>query len=225
MRVLIACEESQRVCIAFRDRGHEAYSCDIQPCSGGHPEWHIQGDALIAMRGGFIHLQDGSTVCVDNWDMMIGHPPCTYLSNAGNRYFNIDRFGSKAEKRMIDRLSAAQFFMDMYTANIPRIYLENPVGFINGWLKPTQVVEPYFFGDSEKKKTCLWLKGLPKLIHHRTDNLFGSRTHIEIKPTYVDKSGKSRYFTDSISGTNPEAQKLRSKTFPSIAKAMADQWG
>ena len=212
MKVLVACEESQAVCKAFRERGHEAYSCDIQECSGGHPEWHIQGDAMEVIRS-------------DRWDMLIGHPPCTFLSNAGIGYFNIDKYGEKAEERMISRLNASKFFMDMYTAPIPKICLENPVGFINGWLRPSQIIEPYFFGDAHKKRTCLWLKNLPPLVHRRQNDLFGSRTHVEVKPTYIDKSGKARYFTDAISGFHKDAQKLRSKTFPGIAKAMADQWG
>ncbi len=219
MKILIACEESQAVCKAFRAKGHEAYSCDIQPCSGGHPEWHIQEDVLK-------HLNDG-------WDMMIAFPPCTYLTNSGIGYFNLSLYGHHAEKRMMDRLEAAMFFMNLYTAPISKICIENPTGFINHWLPPSQVIHPYFFGDNHVKKTCLWLKELPKLYHTPMPTLFDSQTHtdkpaplsIQIrKPSLHYRGGeiKKRYFVD-VSGKM--SGKQRSKTFPGIAQAMADQWG
>lgn len=211
MKVLIACEESQTVCKAFREKGHEAYSCDIQDCSGGHPEWHIKDDVLKIIN--------------DNWDMMIAHPPCTYLSHAGNGWFNIDKYGQNAIDRIRKRKEAEIFFIKFYNCNIPKIAIENPRGSMNRIIKPSQVIHPYYFGDMEKKTTCLWLKNLPLLKHIKEDDLFNKKTHTEEpKPNYIDKSGKKRYFTDSFAKT-PERIKLRSKTFQGIAKAMADQWG
>lgn len=187
MKVLVACEESQAVCLAFRERGHEAYSCDLQPCSGGHPEWHFQDDVFAILK----HIKP---------DLMVGHPPCTFLSNAGIGYFNTERYGMKAYDRMQYRLEASAFFVKLLSQPIEKICLENPVGFINGWLKPTQIINPYYFGDADKKKTCLWLKNLPQLKHRKAPDLFGDKTHVEVKPTYIDESGKPRYFTDAISG-------------------------
>lgn len=211
-RVLVACEESQAVCIAFRNKGHEAYSCDIQECSGRRPEWHIQGDAIEVAYG-------------QQWDLMIGHPPCTYLSNAGNGYFNSEKYGYKARNRMTYRLHAGDFFMKLYNAPIRKICIENPVGYMNSIINATQTIHPYFFGDPHKKRTCLWLKNLPMLIHSNGGDLFQENTHVFAAPIYIDKSGKPRYFTDSISGSRKTSQKERSKTFPGIANAMADQWG
>lgn len=211
MKILVACEESQEVTKAFRNKGHEAYSCDIQPCSGGLPEYHFQQDIFEVIEMG--------------WDMMIAHPPCTFLSNAGNRHFNINKYGSKAIKRMIDREFAAIFFLKLFDAPINKICIENPVGFINHFLPPNQTIHPCFFGDADYKKTCLWLKGLNPLLHVKESDLFNAQTHVKVKPVYIDNSGKPRYFTESIRGTNEEIKLLRSKTFPGIAKAMADQWG
>jgi hypothetical protein len=211
MKVLIACEESQTVCIAFRELGHEAYSCDIQDCSGGHPEWHIKDDVLKIIN--------------DNWDLMIAHPPCTYLSFAGNGWFNIDKYGDKAIHRIQKRKEAEIFFLKFYNCKIPKIAIENLRGSMNKIIKHSQVIHPYYFGDKEKKTTCLWLKNLPKLVHISKDDLFDSATHTEEpKPKYIDRSGKKRYFTDTFAKT-PDIIKLRSKTFPGIAKAMANQWG
>jgi len=210
-KILIACEESQAVCKAFRERGHEAYSCDIQECSGGHPEWHIQDDAIKILYS-------------NKWDLVIAHPPCTYLSFAGNAWFNIDKYGEKAKERIKLRKEAEEFFMKFYNYS-GKIAIENPRGSINQKIKPTQIIHPYFFGDEEKKTTCLWLKNLPKLIHIKDNDLFNFKTHSqEPKPNYIDRSGKKRYFTDSFAKTQDRV-KLRSKTFPSIANAMADQWG
>jgi len=159
------------------------------------------------------------------YDMMIGHPVCKFLSNAGNRYFNIEKYEDKALERWYKRIKGAEFFMKLWSANIPKICLENPVGFINSFMPPTQTINPSFFGEPENKRTCLWLKGLPKLVHIKEDGLFGGKTHVKVLPTYIDKSGKPRYFTESISGFDKEAEKKRSKTFIAFANAMADQWG
>jgi hypothetical protein len=214
MRVLVACEESQAVCKEFRLLGHDAFSCDIQPCSGGHPEWHYQQDVFEVINMG--------------WDMMIAFPPCTYLSFAGNGYFDINKYGYASIKRWRDRIDGMEFFMNLFNAEIPKIAIENPIGFpFTAFRKPDQIIEPYYFGDNHKKRTCLWLKNLPCLNHNRVDNLFDIKTHVEKPaPIYIDKiSGKKRYITDAIRGSGKESKLLRSKTFPGIAKAMAQQWG
>lgn len=150
-RVLIACEESQRVCIEFRKRGYEAFSCDILPCSGGHPEWHIQDDVSK-------HLNE-------KWDLIIAHPPCTYLTISGNKYFNVDVYGDKARVRQELRKEAIDFFMMFVNAPCERIAIENPIGCMSSvYRKPDQIYNPFdFAGETECKKTCLWLKNLPKL--------------------------------------------------------------
>ena len=159
MKVLIACEESQEVCKAFRAKGHEAYSCDIQEPSGGHPEWHILGDALKALEGGQVVTMDGVTHDVGKWDLLIAHPPCTYLSVTGNRWFNVDKYGEKARRRINNREEAANFFMSFVNANVERIAVENPIGYMSThYKKPTQIIHPYMFGDPERKATCLWLR-------------------------------------------------------------------
>lgn len=154
MKVLIACEESQRVCIEFRKLGHEAYSCDIEPCSGGHPEWHIQQDVLPLLNGncnfktvdGAVHIINGK------WDMIIAFPPCTYLTVTGNRWFNIDKYGHKAIERIEKRKKAIKFFMEFVNADCDHIAIENPVGVISTeYRKPTQIIQPYMFGDAERK--------------------------------------------------------------------------
>lgn len=204
MRILIACEESQEVCKAFRALGHEAYSCDILPCSGGHPEWHIQGDVLEQLDKG--------------WDMMIAHPPCTYLTVTGNRWFNVPKYGEKAIQREQDRKEAIDFFIKLANAPVPKICIENPVGIISSvWKKPDQIIQPYQFGHVEAKKTCLWLKGLPALKHTKI-----------VEPEYVTfKSGKrmAKWYSEAIKLPKKERTILRSKTFSGIAKAMAEQWG
>ena len=150
MKILVACEESQAVTIEFRKLGHEAYSCDIEPCSGGHPEWHLQQDVVPLLK--------------EKWDMIIAFPPCTYLTVTGNRWFNVERYGEKAIKRHKDREKAIEFFMLFVNADCPRIAIENPVGVMStNYRKPDQIIQPYEFGDPFEKKTCLWLKGLPLL--------------------------------------------------------------
>ena len=205
MKVLVACEESQAVCKEFRALGHEAYSCDILPCSGGHPEWHLQQDVLPLLK--------------EKWDMIIAFPPCTYLTVTGNRWFNIDRYGEKAIQRHKDRKEAIDFFMAFANADCERIAIENPVGIMSSeWRKPNQIINPWQFGDAFEKKTCLWLKGLPELT---PTNI------VEIPPRKKFDSGKSMpaWYADLWSLPKDERAKLRSKTFPGIAKAMAEQWG
>lgn len=221
MRVLIACEESQRVCLAFRDRGHEAFSCDILPCSGGHPEWHIRGDALGVMNGnccfrtsdGEVHVQYGA------WDLLIAHPPCTYLCLSGQKHCNEKVYGEKALERQQLRDSAVQFFFKFVYASAVHIAIENPVGVMTRYYrKPDQYIQPYWFGDPCIKRTGLWLKNLPILVP----------TDI-VEPEYVRSgTGKvwSKWFWDtSCISDREERSKVRSKTFPGIARAMAEQWG
>lgn len=229
MNVLVACEESQRVCTAFREKGHNAFSCDILPCSGGHPEWHIQGDVLavlnkkhIPFAGEGVEFQtvDGKYhFCVGGWDLIIAFPPCTYLTVTGNRWFNVDRYGEKAIKRHKDREEAIKFFMAFANADCERIAIENPVGIMSSeWRKPNQIINPWQFGDAFEKKTCLWLKGLPELM---PTNI------VEIPPRKKFDSGKSMpsWYAEAWHLPKEERAKLRSKTFPGIAQAMADQWG
>lgn len=152
MKVLIACEESQRVCIAFRKLGHEAYSCDIQEPSGGHPEWHILGDALKAIEDGQVTTMDGKTHDIGRWDLLIVHPPCIYLTLAGNKWFKPE-FADRFPDRQKQRKEAVEFFMAFANADCDRIAIENPVGIMSSqWRKPDQYIEPYMFGDPEKKK-------------------------------------------------------------------------
>ena len=167
MKVLIACEESQRVCIEFRKRGHEAYSCDIVECSGGHPEWHIQDDVLPLLNGNISFVTaDGVAHSIDGrWDLIIAHPPCTYLTVSGNDWFNVEKYGAKAVQRQKDRTEAIDFFMAFVNADCDRIAIENPVGVMSThYRKPNQIVHPFWFGNPERKQTCLWLKGLPPLV-------------------------------------------------------------
>lgn len=235
MNVLIACEESQEVCKAFRARGHRAFSCDIQECSGGHPEWHILGDALEALNppDGCFATQDGITHTHTQWDLLIAHPPCTYLSNVATRMYSLRCTpAEKVTKRWEERARAAVFFMRFMLADIPMIAVENPVGFMNtAYRKADQIIHPYYFADGtddaenyHNKRTCLWLKGLPPL--KKTAELPPP------PPMYIcngEKSkGKRIGWTEGmrgIHGGQVERAKARSKTFPGIAKAMAEQWG
>ena len=217
MRVLVACEESQRVCIAFRERGHEAYSCDIQDCSGGHPEWHIKGDALEVIRGGTVTTCDGLRHDIGKWGLLIAHPPCTYLTLAGNKWFKPE-FADRFPDRQKQRKDAVDFFMSIANADCSRIAIENPVGIMSSqWRKPDQYIEPYMFGDPEKKKTGLWLKGLPLL----------KPTNI-VEPMIIHcKSGANepRWHMETMHLPKEERSRVRSQTFIGIAKAMAEQWG
>lgn len=184
MKILVACEESQAVTIELRRLGHEAYSCDIEPCSGGHPEWHLQVDALELLKM--------------KWDMILAFPPCTHLAVSGARYFE--------QKRKDGRQQAAiDFFMRFANSDCPRIAIENPVGIMSTvWKKPDQIIQPWQFGHGETKKTCLWLKGLPPLIP--TEIVEGREQRIWKMPPSEDRA------------------KNRAKTFPGIARAMAEQW-
>lgn len=212
LKVLVACEESQAVTKQFRALGHEAYSCDILPCSGGKTEWHIQGDALEV-------AYDESR----EWDLMIAHPPCTYLAVSGARWlYNKD--GTKNEERWNNRYEALGFVQALLNAPIPYIALENPVSVISTEIrKPDQIIQPYHFGDEASKKTCLWTKNLPQLEH--TD-VVGKGEMIE----WIDKNGKTKrqpkWYYDALStAKSPEERRtLRSKTFSGIARAMARQW-
>lgn len=220
MRVLVACEESQRVCIEFRKLGHEAYSCDIEPCSGGHEEWHIQNDVLLLLNGncefqtadGMVHRIDGK------WDMIIAFPPCTYLTNTGNRWFSVERYGEKALRRKERRKESIQFFLRFANAGCEKIAIENPVGAMStAYRKPDCIIQPYEFGELERKTTCLWLKGLPKL----------QPTNI-VEPKIIKcASGaiESNWHMKTLPLKPKERSKLRSKTFAGIARAMAEQWG
>lgn len=222
MNILVACEESQEVCKAFREKGHRAFSCDIQECSGGHPEWHIQGDVLPLLNGDctfrtadtHTHTQEG------RWDLIIAHPPCTYLSNAGaarlykivdgQTYINRERF----EKGM----DAKEFFLKFLNADCPRIAIENPTpSGVYRLPKCSQVIQPFEFGDPYSKRTCLWLKGLPPLFP----------TEI-VEPVCSWVSGGSKKkdgTTRENKGMTFRDSKRKSKSFKGICQAMADQWG
>lgn len=221
MRVLIACEESQTVCKAFRKKGHNAFSCDILECSGGRSEWHIVGDVLPLLNGNCrFKTQDGTPWSnPGRWDLIIAHPPCTYLTVTGNRWFNVERYGDKAIERMKERQKAFEFFMSIVNAKCDKIAIENPVGYMNSsYRKPDQIIQPYMFGDPFEKKTCLWLKNLKPL-----------QPTIQVEPPERVKfaSGKtmSVWYADAWKLPKEERARLRSKTFPGIANAMAEQWG
>lgn len=227
MMVLVACEESQEVCKAFRAKGHEAYSCDIQECSGGHPEWHIKGDALAVInRRCTFQTMDGVEHRIDGtWDLLIAHPPCTYLTVTGNRWFDEEKYGDKARQRKRDREEAAAFFMKFADADCPRIVIENPIGVMSRlYRKPDQIVHPYYFAEREddenceRKATCLWLKGVPSLQYD-----------VKYQPRVIKyKNGKgtdSPWHVNTMSLPPAERAKARSKTFPGIARAMAEFWG
>ena len=220
MKVLVACEESQAVCIEGRKLGHEVYSCDIKECSGGHPEWHIMCDVLPLLNGNCdFNTMDGENHSLSGrWDMIIAFPPCTYLTVTGNRWFNIDRYGEKAIQRHKDRKDGVDFFMAFANADCEKIAIENPVGIMSSeWRKPNQIINPWQFGDAFEKKTCLWLKGLPELTHTNI---------VKIPPRKKFDSGKSMpsWYAEAWHLPKEERAKLRSKTFPGIAKAMAQQW-
>ena len=221
MNVLLACEESQEVCKSFRERGHNAFSCDIIPCSGGHEEWHIMQDVMPLLNGNCsFKTQDGTVHTIDGkWDLIIGFPPCTYLTVTGNRWYNIDRYGEKAIQRHIDRVDAVAFFMAIASADCDKIAIENPVGIMSKkWRKPDQIVNPYLFGDAFEKKTCLWLKGLPLL---KPTNI------VEVPKRKVFDSGKTmpEWYANAWKLPKEERAKFRSKTFHGFAEAMAEQWG
>tara|TARA_R110000744_G_scaffold190359_2_gene309499 strand:+ start:176 stop:814 length:639 start_codon:yes stop_codon:yes gene_type:complete len=211
MKILIACEESQSVTKAFRKLGHEAFSCDLLGASGGHPEWHIKGDALVEAYS-----------C--EYDMMIAHPPCTYLAVSGARWmYNKD--GSVNKERLQNQKDALKFVYNLMDAPINKIAIENPVSVISSQIrKPEQIVQPWQFGDEAQKTTCLWLHNLPQL---KPTKIVGKGEFIE----WTDKNGKkkkqAKWYLEALSKakTNAERRTLRSKTFQGIADAMAQQWG
>ena len=195
--ILVCCEESQAVTKAFRDAGHEAYSNDIQECSGGHPEWHLQMDALKALK-------------LKKWDLVIAHPPCTYLTISANKWYK-DQPARKsgalvgAERRQA-REEAIEFFMEFVNADVPRMVIENPICVMSTrYEKPSQIIQPWMFGHGETKATCLWIKGLPNL-----------------EPTDVVEGREQAIWKMSPSA---DRTKLRSKTYDGVAKAMVEQWG
>jgi hypothetical protein len=216
IKVLVACEESQVVCKAFRARGYEAYSCDILEPSGGHPEWHILGDALNALAGGEIVTMDGATHDAGNWDLLIAHPPCTYLSNAGARHL------WKGHELQADRvklgIQARDLFMRFLWADVPFKCVENPIPSTVFCLPPyTQVIQPYQFGHPYTKKTCLWLKGLPPLAPTNV---------VEPVATWCPSGSYSQKHGAQYKGMcTKDRAKNRAKTFAGIAEAMAGQWG
>ena len=233
MKVLIACEESQRVCSAFRAHGHEAYSCDIIDPSGGHPEWHIKGDVLPILNPPNVMLMsmppkgapitfktmDGEYHEVPKWDLIIAHPPCTYLTVTGNRWFNIEKYGDKARERWKSREEAIKFFMAFANANCDHIAIENPIGVMStSWRKPDQIVQPYFFGDPFEKKTCLWLKGLPLLKK-------SNEVTPEKRTEYASGKSMPAWYAAAANLPAAERSRIRSQTFPGFAEAMAEQWG
>lgn len=230
MNVLVACEESQEVCKAFRAKGHNAFSCDLQECSGGHPEWHIQGNALQVINpcektisspyyGISFYTADGRYhTIMGKWDLIIAHPPCTYMSAAGAcRMY--PRKGEIDPERLEKAMKARKFFMALYNADCPRICIENPRPLkCVGLPKESQQIQPYEFGEPWSKLTYLWLKGLPPLM--ATEIVPDHKPYVSCGTSRnkgnPDKAGASRRGC---------AQKVRSKTFPGIAKAMAEQWG
>jgi len=192
MKILVACEESQAVTIELRKLGHEAYSADILNCSGGHPEWHIQGDVLKILE--------------DGWDMMIAHPPCTHLAVSGAAWFK-EKIADGRQQEGID------FFIKMINAPIPKIAVENPVCIMSTkYRKPDQIIQPWMFGHTETKATCLWLKNLPKLVE---------TSNVKEQMLLLPKNQQQRlhYLPPS-----PDRARLRSKTFRGIAEAIANQW-
>lgn len=210
MNVLVACEESQRVCIAFREKGHNAFSCDILPCSGGHPEWHIQCDVLSLLWPSvwfdaygtpciLFCTSDGFAHVIGKWDLIIAFPPCTHLAVSGARYFEQKRIDGRQQQGI-------DFFMVFTKIDCESIAIENPIGIMSThYRKPDQIIQPWMFGHGETKATCLWLKNLPKL-----------------EPTNIVEGREQRVWRMP---PGPERSIERSKTFWGIARAMADQWG
>lgn len=248
MKVLVACEESQAVTIELRKLGHEAYSCDIIPCSGGHPEWHILGDVTSVLKSRLLEFHDNCFrpgillftnygtephIILDKWDMIIAFPPCTHLAGSGARHFEKKRADGRQREGI-------EFFCQFLNADCDRIAIENPVGIISGDyipkhfpdladkyglpLKPTQIIHPWMFGDNYSKSTCLWLKGLEPLVPQATE-----QPALDWKEWADKRTGKKKrqqmWYFDALHLPAEERAKVRSKTFPGIAKAMAEQWG
>lgn len=245
MRVLVACEESQAVCIAFRELGHEAYSCDVQPCSGGHPEWHIQDDVLKYLYGALFYTEDMEQHFVEKWDLLIGFPPCTHMANAGGTWFKQKREDGRQKDAIL-------FFAQLLDAPIERIALENPVGILSSDTyipkhfpellprlrtigiprKPDQVVQPFYFGHDVRKYTCLWLNNLKPLVWVKHDDLFSRSSFVRPQEPTKEIVRKGSYRTGTVRKLywqdllpKKDRAKIKSKTFPGIARAMAEQWG
>lgn len=235
MKVLVACEESQAVCKEFRARGHEAYSCDIIECSGGHNEWHIMQDVLPLLNGNCTFKTcDGVEHHIDGkWDMIIAFPPCTHLAVSGARHFEIKRADGRQRWGI-------EFFCQFLAADCDKIVIENPVGIMSGDYvsthfpdlaekyglprKPTQIIQPWMFGDNYAKSTCLWIKGLPALVPEVTEE-----PEMEYLEWTDKKTGKlkrqAKWYCDALKLSPEERAKVRSKTFPGVARKMAETWG
>ena len=215
-RALVACEESQAVTIELRKRGWEAYSCDIQECSGGHPEWHICESVIPLVNGNCVFkTMDGQMHSIQGkWDLIVAHPPCTFLTVTGNRWFN----GEKAIQRAKDREEAVEFFMVFANADCDHICIENPVGCMSTrWRKADQTIQPWMFGDAAEKKTCLWLIGLDPLVP----------TNIVAPPPrkeFASGNTMPAWYADAWHLPKEERSRLRSKTFHGIADAIAEQF-
>ena len=241
LNILIACEESQACCRAFRELGHNAFSCDLFKCSGTifgtdevepHPEWHFDHDVTTVLNKTNLTLQDGTQAVIDgDWDLMIGHPPCTFLACSGAKWLYDPKDKDKPinerkphpsfPNRRKDQEDGANFFMFLAKADVKRIAIENPIGIMSTrWRKPDQSVQPYMFGDPYSKNTCLWLKNLRPLHPSNPTDDHGARIYFG--------SGKSQplWYSDGLTKTKTkeERQKWRSKTFPGIARAIAEQW-
>ena len=206
MKILVACEESQAVTIEFRKLGHEAYSCDIEPCSGGHPEWHLQQDVTDLLK--------------EKWDMVIAFPPCTHLCVSGARWFEEKRKDGRQQQGI-------DFFMQFVNSNCEKVAIENPIGIMSKlYRKPNQIIQPWQYGHPHSKSTCLWLKGLPKLtptnILEKPERGWDNCHYIngEYKG-YVNHNEHGKV----VAWNSVECSKIRSKTYPGIAKATAEQWG
>lgn len=228
--VLIGCEESQAITKEFRKLGHQAYSNDLLPCSGGHPEWHIIGDVLEVMQGGEFITESGNKIKVDQWDLGMFHPECTFLSSSGVQWlshpddthlpFESRRAHPKYPTRRQDMLDSVEFVKALYDAPIPHIAIENPIGLLSSkWRKPDQIIQPWMFGDEASKSTCLWVKDLPLLV---PTDIVGKGE----KVFYASGKSHPKWYADAMTTakTKEERQTLRSKTFPGIAKAIATQY-
>lgn len=228
MKILVACEESQAVTKELRRLGHEAYSCDLQPPSGGHPEWHIQGDCLPLLQADGVSFttMDGTEHKAPKvWDMVVAHPPCTYLTCVATRHLSLRcNPAEKVVERMWKVVESAIFFMECINANAERVCVENPIGYMNRlYRRPDQIISPYFFAEStddtenyQIKRTCFWLKNLP-LLEKQNDLP-------QPPPAGITPRGKAIHWEETIHCSDAERAKIRSKTFPGVARAMAEQW-
>lgn len=226
--ILVACEESQAICKEFRKLGCEAYSCDLQECTGNHKEWHIHQDVLPLLHGGnyMFTTQDGVVHHVPRWDLIVAHPVCTYLTVSGNRWFDVSVYGQKAIDRYKHRDDAIKFFMEFVNAESEHIAIENPIGCMSSvYRKPDQIIQPWQYGDNDVKTTCLWLKNLPLLVPEVT-----IKPEIEYVEWIDQKTGRhkrqSRNSYEGLTKTKSadDRQRLRSKTYPGIARAIAKQY-